>query len=79
MSRRFRICMAKGGRGSLGPSLPSFQDLSQCKFGVTKNKHFFIFGRFETKRTWAPISWALYVHPVIRSIFCNILGINWQY
>ena len=21
----------------------------------------------------------LYVHPVIRPIFCNILGLNWQY
>ena len=61
MSRRFRICMAKGGRGSLRPSYgrPKLTLISrfvamQLRCQGSKSLRQFWCDRFETNKTWAP-------------------------
>ena len=62
MPRRFRICMAKGGRGSLRPSYgqPKLTLISrfvamQIRCHEKLTLFYFWSDRFETNRTWGPI------------------------
>ena len=62
MSRRFRICMAKGGRGSLRPSYgqPKLTLISrfvamQIRCHEKLTLFYFWSDRFETNRTWGLI------------------------
>ena len=64
MSREFRICMAKGGRGCLRPSyrrpkltLVSRFVVNKLRRNGSKTLRQILSERSETNRTWTPIWW----------------------